>query len=241
MITKTQVKHIRSLEDKKYRYECKEFVVEGEKMVDELLNSNYKIKKIYTSKSYLEKFSNIKNVEIIGISDDDLKRISFFTTANNVLAIVEIPNNQTFSPKGISLVLDKIQDPGNLGSIIRIADWFNIEYIYCSIDTVDVFNSKVVQASMGSLFRTKVIYTDLQKLLSSNKQIDAYAAILNGIDINSFNKINEGFLVIGNESKGISQQIVELCKHKISIQKKGKAESLNAAIAAGIICHSMVS
>lgn len=242
MITKAQVKHIRSLDDKKYRNECKEFVVEGEKMVEELLNSSLTIIRIYATKNWIDKNSNKnKQIERVEILESELARISLLSTPNQVLAIVKIPFYENKKPSNVSLVLDKIQDPGNLGSIVRIADWFNINAVYCSLDTVDVYNSKVVQASMGSVFRIKVIYCDLNVLLKENKSLPSYVAILKGDDLATIQKIKEGFIIIGNESKGVNNTLIDLSTHKISIQRKGQAESLNAAVATGIICHSLLS
>jgi len=241
MITKAQVKHIHSLEDKKYRYKCNEFVVEGEKMLQELINSSLTINCIYATKDWIEKNQKIKNILIEEVHDYELEKISSLSTPNLALATVQIPANKAVSPKGISLVLDRIQDPGNLGSIIRIADWFGIDTVYCSEDTVDVFNAKVVQASMGSVFRIKTQYVNIEELLTTNNQIPSYAAILNGEDICAHKSIQKGFIIVGNESKGVSNSIINLSTHKISIQRKGQAESLNAAIATGIICHSLLS
>jgi TrmH family RNA methyltransferase len=241
MITKAQVKHIRSLEDKKYRYKCNEFVVEGEKMVQELVNSSLTINCIYATKDWIEKNQMLKNIHMEEVEAYELEKMSSLSTPNMALATVKIPTNPTLSPTGISLVLDRIQDPGNLGSIVRIADWFGINNVYCSEDTVDVFNNKVVQASMGSVFRIKTQYVNIEELLNTNKGIPSYVAILNGEDIASHKSLQKGFIIIGNESKGVSNSIINLSTHKISIQRKGQAESLNAAIAAGIICHSLLS
>jgi TrmH family RNA methyltransferase len=165
MITKAQVKHIHSLEDKKYRYKCNEFVVEGEKMLQELINSSLAINCIYATKDWIEKNQKIKNIHIEEVQAYELEKMSSLSTPNLALATVQIPAKEAVSPKGISLVLDRIQDPGNLGSIIRIADWFGIDTVYCSEDTVDVFNTKVVQASMGSVFRIKTQYVNIEELL----------------------------------------------------------------------------
>ena len=241
MITKAQVKHIRSLDDKKYRYKCNEFVVEGEKMVQELINSSMTINCIYATKEWIEKNQMIKNIRIEEVEAHELEKMSSLSTPNMALATVQIPPKSPVSPKGVSLVLDRIQDPGNLGSIVRIADWFGIDNVYCSEDTVDIFNSKVVQASMGSVFRINTQYVNIEELLTTNKDIPSYVAILNGENISSHKLVQKGFIIIGNESKGVSNSIINLSTHKISIQRKGQAESLNAAIATGIICHSLLS
>ena len=140
----------------------------------------------------------------------------------------------------ISLALDTIQDPGNMGTIIRLADWFGIKNIFCSTDCADVYNPKVVQASMGSISRVRVGYTDILSLLKENKEVRIYAAVLNGKDITKMERINEGIIVIGNESKGINQEILKLAHVRITIPGKGKAESLNAGVATGIILSHLV-
>ena len=220
MITKAQVKHIRSLDDKKYRYKCNEFVVEGEKMVQELINSSMTINCIYATKEWIEKNQMIKNIRIEEVEAHELEKMSSLSTPNMALATVQIPTKSPVSPKGVSLVLDRIQDPGN---------------------TVDIFNSKVVQASMGSVFRINTQYVNIEELLTTNKDIPSYVAILNGENISSHKLVQKGFIIIGNESKGVSNSIINLSTHKISIQRKGQAESLIAAIATGIICHSLLS
>ena len=138
------------------------------------------------------------------------------------------------------MVLDSLQDPGNLGTIIRIADWFGVEQIICSHDTADVYNSKVVQATMGSIARVKVFYTDLSTWLAERNDVSIYAAMLEGQDVTSMKKISEGIIIFGNESKGISPELLELVNVKLTIPKKGKAESLNVAVAVGVVLGCVV-
>ncbi|HEX3165574.1 MAG TPA: RNA methyltransferase [Chitinophagaceae bacterium] len=140
----------------------------------------------------------------------------------------------------ISLALDTIQDPGNMGTIIRVADWFGVKTMFCSADCVDVYNPKVVQASMGSISRVRVEYMDILSLLKENKDIRMYAAVLNGRDITEMEKVDEGIIVIGNESKGVNEEILKLANVQITIPGKGKAESLNAAVATGIILSHLL-
>lgn len=241
MITKAQIKHIRSLDDKKYRTEFKQFVVEGEKMIAELLNSNFDVIEVYAT---LEWFSMnplfIKNTtKKIEISKHQLSQISHLNTANEVVALVSIPKQELEPQFHIAIALDNIQDPGNLGSIIRIADWYGIHTILCNLSTVDCFNPKVIRSTMGSIFRVSCYYINLLDFLkNTNKK--KYGAVLNGKNINEENKIQNGIIVIGNESHGIQENILQFCDEKISIPRKGQAESLNAAIATGIICNSLI-
>ena len=166
----------------------------------------------------------------------ELERISQLSTPNLVLALVTNQSHPGLTTKNkITLVLDGIQDPGNLGTIIRIADWFGIGQIICSEDSADAFNPKVIQSTMGSIMRVQVGYYPLQEWLQQQPEINIYAASLDGTDIKQMGKIEEGIIVIGNESKGISENIFRLSTKKITIPGTGRAESLNAAVATGII------
>ncbi len=243
MITKAQVKHIRSLADKKSRIELNQFVVEGDKMVRELIHSNLIISKIYSSADWARLYlnDNQQSVEFEIVSASELESLSLMSTPNQVIAIAELPTHNHQLVKGVSLVLDTIQDPGNMGSIIRIADWFGIEKVYCTVDSADAFNPKVIQASMGSIFRVKILSCDIGLLLENNPDIPSYAAVINGQSLNEFEKIDEGFILIGNESRGVDDKLIKKCKHRITIPKFGEAESLNAAVATGIICYALLS
>ena len=174
---------------------------------------------------------------IMEVSPDELEKISQLTTPNQVLAVVEkVKWKDEAEVKGaISLVLDTIQDPGNMGTIIRLADWFGVKNIFCSMDCADIYNPKVVQSSMGSISRVRVEYTDILSFLKTYAGVRIYAAVLDGRDITKMEKINEGLIVIGNESKGINEEILKLANVLITIPGKGKAESLNAGVATGII------
>ncbi len=271
MLSKNQISFINSLKQKKYREEHQLFIAEGVKIVSELLNSSIVVKQIYATSEFLRNNKIPNTVERFEIKENELERISALTKANEVLAVCEVPSyelngleNETLKGK-LTLVLDDIKDPGNLGTIIRIADWFGIENIVCSSETVDAFNSKVVQATMGSIARIKIHYVDL---ISFIKQIEnvtqsatekgssrsvtlsgvegqypIYGALLEGKNIYSEKLSSEGLIVIGNESRGISEEVQILITNKISIpsfshykQGGGEAESLNAAIATSIIC-----
>lgn len=249
MLTKNQIKHIRSLSVKKYRELHGEFTAEGIKVVSELIKSNFTTKKIYCTEEWSKTNREIFNsgkFEIEIISAGELERISSLATPNNVLAIVAIPDKTKadFEPsKEIILALDEIKDPGNLGTIIRTADWFGIKKIICSENTVDVFNSKVIQAAMGSLFRVEIIYLNLPEFLHQQKNVKIFGALLDGENIFNKNLDKSGIIVIGNESNGISQTIIPLITDKLFIPRTAAVESinipesLNASVAAALICY----
>ena len=239
MITKNQVKYIQSLGQKKSRDIENCFIAEGPKLVNELLTAeNCKILQVLALKGWIDENPNASDyAEVMELSGSELEKISQLTTPNQVLAVIEkIQWKNDPEIKGnISLALDTIQDPGNLGTIIRLADWFGIKNVFCSIDCADVYSSKVVQASMGSISRVRVEYTDILTWLIENNDVGIYAAVLGGRDITKMKRISEGIIIIGNESKGISTEMLNLANVQITIPGKGKAESLNAAVATGII------
>lgn len=238
MLGKSKVKYIQTLGQKKFRDQEGLFIAEGPKIIADLLETPAaKIKAIYAVQDWIDEQKRLSAaIEITAIEASDLEKISQLKTPNKVLAIVEyfqLPGEITTDNK-ITLALDGIQDPGNLGTIIRIADWFGVEQIICSNDSADLYNPKVVQSTMGSIGRVKVFYTNLHEFLSG-QSTSIYATALNGKDINSLDKLKEGIIVFGNESKGISNEILHIATHKITIPKKGKAESLNAGVAAGVV------
>jgi len=238
MLSKNEVKYIQSLGHKKNRDADNVFIAEGVKTVYELLNADFNIKKIYALEDWIVINPTVKNV--IEVNEDELKKISNFETPNKVFAIAEkrSPVKEPTLKGKISLVLDGIQDPGNLGTIIRTADWFGVENIIASADTADLYNPKVIQSTMGSFSRVQILYTDLATFLTANR-IPVFGAVLNGENIGSLNKIKEGLLLIGNEGKGIRSDIQPYIGQKICIPQIGKAESLNAAVATGIILWKM--
>jgi len=235
MLSKNEVKYIQSLCHKKQRNETGLFIVEGVKLVDELLKSNFKVVKLYALSSWLQ-----QNVQYQSITTEvepfELEKISTFQTPQQVIAIVQQANTNAISSEwsGITLCLDGIQDPGNLGTIIRIADWFGIQQIVCSCNTVEVYNPKVIQSTMGSFLRVQVMYTNLSTFLTETK-LPIYGALLNGKNVFEIEKPSQAILVIGSEGKGISPEILPFIQHPITIPKKGGAESLNAAVATGIL------
>ena len=242
MLSKQQIKFINGLRLKKFRVENGLFVCEGAKIVHELLQSRLKVHKIYALKSWINQVSPMKpDMDIIQeISEKELGQISQLSTPNEVVAIVEIPENSPASNKDdILICLESIRDPGNLGTIIRIADWYGLKEIICSEDCADAYNSKVVQASMGSLFRISVNYLSLRDYLSESKMPKYAATLENSINLHEYQGFKPGILLIGNESAGLSPEILKYCDTKLHIPSFGKAESLNAAVATGIFLDAM--
>ena len=232
MLSKNQIKWVHSLELKKNRKKEGLFVAEGPKVVGDLLRAGYVARSIFST-------TERPNAQLI--TDDELRKLSFLQHPQEVLAVFEIPHNSSLFTlnSSLSLALDGVQDPGNLGTIIRIADWFGIQTIYCSEDTADCYNPKVVQATMGSLAHVDLVYTDLEALL---RQYDGpiYGTLLDGQNIYQQELSNEGIIVMGNEGNGISPAIRQLVTHKLLIPNYNPssetAESLNVAIATAITC-----
>ena len=239
MISKNQIKFVKSLQKKKFRLESKCFVVESSKNVNEILDSNYKVQQIYATKSWIEKSKIIDNVLINQVNKNELQRISSLKTASDVLAVVHIPlEKNDFDFSEINIVLDDVKDPGNLGTIIRICDWFGVKNIYCSEETVDVYNPKVIQSTMGSITRVDVIYTDIRQMIQEVAiNVKVYGAVMDGNNINKIQVNEDSLIVFGNESNGISKEIKNLISERITINKVGDAESLNVAVAAAIILN----
>lgn len=231
-LTQKQRKLITSLRQKKYRVLHKLFVVEGIKVIGEFLNSSYELVNLFSTSS--EVFSDY-NPTII--SDKELKKVSALSNPNSALAIFKIPDNSHLEFKNLTLALDAINDPGNLGTIIRLCDWFGIENLVCSKDTVDCYNSKVVQASMGSLTRVQIHYVDLIEELQQTN-LPVFIADMNGENVYKADLPNEGVLVMGNEANGISDEVMKVANHIVSIPRFGnlqQTESLNVATATSIL------
>ena len=244
MLGKSQAKYIQSLGQKKVRDEKGLFIAEGPKIMAELIAmAKEEIVQLFAVKEWLlQNEDACAGIAAMEVSEVELGKISQMSTPNKVVATVRKPVHEDIgSAKGIvSIALDTIQDPGNLGTIIRIADWFNIRHVICSKDCADVYNPKVVQSTMGSIMRVQTQYTDLPAWLEDQKDVYIYAAALEGQNIATTKKITEGIVVIGNESKGISPEIMKLVDVKITIPGKGNAESLNAAVATGIILSHII-
>jgi len=233
MLSKNQLKLITSLSQKKYRSKHGLFIAEGMKVVKELLTSSIELFSLYAT----EEIDEFEDCEVQIISDRELKRISNLKTPNKVLGIFKIPDQRAYVDAGLVLVLDSIQDPGNLGTIIRLCDWFGIEQLVCSNETVDCYNAKVVQSTMGSLTRVHIIYTDLTPILKNTTR-PIYGALLDGENIYQSQLAKDAILIIGNESNGISNEVMKCVTNKITIPRFGKlqqTESLNAATATAII------
>ncbi|MCX8019311.1 MAG: RNA methyltransferase [Chitinophagaceae bacterium] len=243
MLSKSKLKYIQSLGQKKFRDKENVFVAEGPRIIEEWIQSiPHQIMEIYAVSDWLsENESSLKNILHYEVSETELKKISQLTTPQKVLALVKKFSYQTPLPaeKKITLALDTVQDPGNLGTIIRIADWFGVHQVVCSQDTADVYNPKTIQASMGSLSRVPVIYTELSEWIA-RQPAKIFSATLNGENLFQFKKISEGIVIIGNEARGVREELLQLSHHHITIPRKGKAESLNAAVATGIILSHFV-
>lgn len=233
MVTKSELKYIQSLSDKKVRLETGCFIAEGVKMVGEMIAAGYPLKAVYALDSWE---SPDTSLEVTRIEAFELEKMSMLQTPNQVLAVAMMPHKkEVLNLEGpLTIVLDGIQDPGNMGTIIRTADWFGITQIVASEDTVDVYNPKVIGATMGSFMRVSVTYKNLAEWIPTVK-LPVYGALLEGENVFTIKTPQKGLLVIGSEGKGIRENILEFITHPVTIPKIGDAESLNAGIAAGII------
>lgn len=231
MISKNQIKFVRQLEQKKYRKKEGLFVAEGPKVVGDLLRAGFKAHTIFATSEW-----NSQGLSFQEVSEEELRRVSFLQHPQRVLALFFMPSKSIPALSCLSLALDDVQDPGNLGTIIRIADWFGIDTIYCSENTVDAWSPKVVQATMGSIARVNIVYTDLQELISK-AHVPVYGTLLDGQDIYSQELSKEGIIVMGNEGNGISPEIRQLINRRLLIPQFHEGpESLNVAIATAITC-----
>lgn len=239
MINKSDIKHIRSLHQKKFRDTHKQFIVEGPKMVKELIANNVPLNAVYSTENEIL-YENVPNFHKIKVAEMD--RISALKTPSSMLAVLPYMDEvkEPLPVEDICVGLDRIQDPGNLGTIIRTCDWYGIKDVVCSTDTVEKYNSKVIQASMGSVFRVNVHYLDLVSYCKSlkNNKIRICGTSLNGESLNTSNAPKNGLLLIGNESRGLSSEVLEQCTEERKIARYGNAESLNAAVACGIFLNS---
>lgn len=234
MVSKNQIKRITSLQQKKFRKLEQLFFVEGVKGVQELLESNVELFELYTTNTQLFAVDSSK---VHAITSAELQKISALTTPNTCLALFKIPEVKAFEEKGLILAVDDVRDPGNLGTIIRLCDWFGIKTLYCSEESVDVYNPKVVQATMGSVSRVNVVYGNLAQFLSKT-QLPVFGTFMDGKNIYQEALPSEGVIVMGNEANGISGPIEEWVSHRIAIPRFGDlqaTESLNVATATAIV------
>lgn len=234
MLSKNQIKLITGLQQKKYRKEHNLFLAEGIKTVQELLNSEFELYHLYTTENI---FSDVEKNRVTIISPPELEKISALTTPNTCLAVFKIPELRQVKAEGLVIALDDVRDPGNLGTIIRLCDWFGINQLICSEACAEVYNPKVVMATMGSLARVNVAYTNLEEFLANTK-LPVFGTFMDGDNIYNERLPENGIIVMGNEANGISAEIEKLCSQRIAIPRFGElqaTESLNVATATAII------
>ena len=234
MVSKNQIKLITSLQQKKYRNINKLFFAEGVKVIQELLQSNFELEHLYSTQDDFEEVSKEKKTRI---EDNDLKKISALSTPNTCLAVFKIPVEKNRIESGLIVALDSVRDPGNLGTILRLCDWYGINQLLCSKETVDIYNPKVVQATMGSIARVNVNYVDLNVFIKETK-LPIFGTFMDGENIYKSVLPQEGIIVMGNEANGISAELEKLIQNRLTIPRFGniqKTESLNVATATAIV------
>jgi TrmH family RNA methyltransferase len=240
MLPKSEVKYIQSLSQKKFRDEACVFVMEGVKMADEILSSySHLIKAVYALEKWIVKNRGklINDISVHEVQEFELQKITGLSVANEVLIVLNKPALGIFTPHDnpVVVALDQIQDPGNLGTIIRTCDWFGVNQIICSPDSVDAYNPKVVQSAMGSLLRVNITYMPIEQFINDNSMYTPCVAVLDGEPYNKFLFPEKTLLIIGNESRGVSVSLRKMADKAITIPRRGEAESLNAAVAAAIL------
>jgi TrmH family RNA methyltransferase len=234
MVSKNQIKFISGLQQKKQRLIHKMFVAEGVKVVQELLDADFELHQLYTTE---DDFKSVNDSKKLIVSAEDIKKISALATPSPCLAVFKIPEQKKIKLSGIIVALDSVRDPGNLGTIIRLCDWFGIQQLICSKETVDVYNPKVVQATMGSISRVNVSYINLEDFISTTS-LPVFGTFMNGENIYSTTLPQEGIIVMGNEANGISKEVENSIQNRLTIPRFGtlqKTESLNVATATAII------
>lgn len=245
MLTRPQLTLVRSLHQKKYRQMYGKFLVEGDKLVRELLASRFKTYTIFHTPNWNYDWQTGKTAlhhpaEIVEVSEAELAKLSTHDSPNQVVAVAGIPDSKLNTPNsklplGLYLACDQLNDPGNAGTLIRTADWFGIDTIFFSENSVDIYNPKVVSAAKGSLFRVNCFYNNLTDLFAANPHLPVYGTFMDGENIYKTKLDKDAIILIGNEANGISDSLLPYIQHKISIPSFGQAESLNAAIAAGVV------
>lgn len=246
MLSKAKVKYLKSLQVKKFRRIHNSFMVEGAKSVLEILNSNFQVLELYATEDFAK--TNKEILSKVGVSaeivkEEELIAAGTFSSNDAALAVASIVDNIPLKANDdeLALVLNDIQDPGNLGTIIRIADWYGITKIICSNETADLYNPKVINSTMGSFTRVRLFYTDLQEYLTSVKGVKIYGALLDGENIHHLNKGKKsGYLIMGNESKGINDALLPYITDKVTIPRFGGAESLNVGVATAVLCDNLL-
>ncbi|MFN0292145.1 TrmH family RNA methyltransferase [Pedobacter helvus] len=243
MLSKSQISFIKSLHQKKYRKENGIFIIEGIKSIVEFLKSDYQLHSIYYTPKISATLPKVStNINLFEVTETELQKISTLQMPQGILALVHIPSKKDINinllKNQFSLVLDDVQDPGNLGTIIRTADWFGIKNVICSENTVEAYNPKTVQSTMGSLCRVNVQYTSLNSFLAQAK-LPIYGALLNGANIYQTQWEKEGLILLGNEGHGIGTALIEKINFPVTIPRFGDAESLNVAVSAAIFCSEV--
>ncbi len=241
MISKQLTKFVNSLKLKKYRKKASAFIVEGAKNVNELLQSDYKLLHLFVTEKYFDAHGDLLRSpkEVIICSQAELEQLGSFETNEYALAVAAMkPQVAIANETRLILALDGISDPGNLGTIIRIADWYGIDQIIASPETADFYNPKVINSSMGSFTRVAVYYVDLKSFFTNDGRYTIYGACLDGVDIHRQQFLSPAIILLGNESQGISPVLLPFVHQKITIPRIGRAESLNVAVSAAIICDN---
>ena len=242
MLSKNKIKYIHSLELKKNRKEEQVFIAEGHKLVEDLIG-HFSCKLLVATSMWLSQHRDVMAEEIIEVTQEELTKVSLQKTPQGVLAVFKQPSyecNPEVLKDSLCLALDDVQDPGNLGTIVRLADWFGIEDIFCSQGTADVYNPKTIQATMGAIARVRVHYCDLVSLIGSLKDIPVYGTFLDGDNMYNKSLSANGLIVMGNEGKGVSPEVGSLINERLYIPNypigRTTSESLNVAIATAIVC-----
>ncbi|WP_435354607.1 TrmH family RNA methyltransferase [Emticicia sp. SJ17W-69] len=245
MFSKQQQKYVQSLQIKKYRQEHQRFLVEGAKSVVELLAADFEIELLLcTEKFFIENEKKLKKISVEQISQSELEKLGTLQSNDAALAVVKMRENGFLmaDEKEFVLILDDIRDPGNLGTILRIADWYGIKKVVCSLNTVDFYNPKVISASMGSFTRIKAYYSEISKYIENIdkiKNIEIIGTFLSSENVHHFDFPPSGYIVLGNESNGISDEVEKFITKKITIPRFGQAESLNVGIATAVVLDNL--
>jgi RNA methyltransferase, TrmH family len=241
VISKTNIQYVKGLQDKKQRQKYGHFVVEGEKSITELLKSHFEINRLYALQEWIDdNVKKISKITVETVSVSELKQMSVHQAPQKVLAVVKIPPSAIPDKQANFIIaLDEIQDPGNLGTIIRIADWYGIKQIVCNKGCTDVYNPKCINSTMGSFLRVQIVQGEILEM-AKMAGLPLIVAALDGEDVHHTSRIKRGMIVIGNEGHGVNRDILKAAKYKVTIPRLGGAESLNAAISTAVIIDNLV-